>query len=199
MSDKILCDYGCGNIAVHTLKNGRHICSSSWTKCSVNRLKNTAGLKTSYALGKNTPRHFTNEERLRGSLTHVNNKLNGKFETLGKKLRYEVVYREQNKKCLICNIDSWNSKSIRLELDHIDGDRTNNTRLNLRLLCPNCHSQTPTFRGRNINTGQTKIDDETLLHALKSTRNIHSALISVGLAPKGGNYKRAKKLLNMLP
>ena len=40
----------------------------------------------------------------------------------------------------------WNNKPITLELDHIDGDRFNNDFANLRVLCPNCHSQTPTFR-----------------------------------------------------
>ncbi|MEO5692127.1 MAG: HNH endonuclease signature motif containing protein [Usitatibacter sp.] len=36
-----------------------------------------------------------------------------------------------------------------LELDHIDGDHLNNALCNLRLLCANCHAQTPTYRGRN--------------------------------------------------
>jgi len=38
---------------------------------------------------------------------------------------------------------------IPLELDHIDGNHQNNALDNLRLLCPNCHSLTPTFRGKN--------------------------------------------------
>jgi len=36
-----------------------------------------------------------------------------------------------------------------LELDHIDGNNKNNTLKNLRWLCPNCHSMTSTWRGRN--------------------------------------------------
>lgn len=44
----------------------------------------------------------------------------------------------------------WNGKKLTIQLDHIDGDRTNNARANLRLLCPNCHSQTDTFsKGKN--------------------------------------------------
>ena len=51
-------------------------------------------------------------------------------------------------KCNICGISSWNNQQLNLELDHIDGNRINHKISNLRLLCPNCHSQTPTFRGR---------------------------------------------------
>jgi hypothetical protein len=50
--------------------------------------------------------------------------------------------------CSICKIKEWNGKSIVCELDHIDGNRTNHKIENLRMLCPNCHSQTPTFRSK---------------------------------------------------
>lgn len=51
--------------------------------------------------------------------------------------------------CEICGIgEIWNEKELVLELDHIDGNNKNNSLDNLRILCPNCHSQTPTFRGR---------------------------------------------------
>lgn len=198
MKKKILCAYGCGMTATTILKNGKHICSVNWSKCPVNRLKNTAGLIAAYKYGNIIGRKFTEEERLRGSNNFVKNRLLNPFETLGKKLHYKILYAEQDKKCLICKIDSWNSIPVILEIDHIDGDRTNNTKNNLRLLCPNCHSQTSTWRGRNINTGQIKIDDATLLNALRMTPNISAALKLVGLAPKGGNYKRAKKLLEIL-
>lgn len=53
--------------------------------------------------------------------------------------------------CQDCGISSWNNKPIVLECDHIDGDRTNNRLSNARLLCPNCHSQTDTYRAKNKN------------------------------------------------
>jgi 5-methylcytosine-specific restriction endonuclease McrA len=49
-------------------------------------------------------------------------------------------------KCSKCNLTEWLGEPIPLELDHIDGCNTNNNLSNLRLLCPNCHSTTPTFR-----------------------------------------------------
>ena len=56
----------------------------------------------------------------------------------------------KERRCEVCRRTEWNGRPIPLELDHIDGDRLNNLLENLRLLCPNCHAQTPTYRGRNI-------------------------------------------------
>jgi len=50
--------------------------------------------------------------------------------------------------CSICNISDWQSKKITLEIDHIDGNYLNDTLQNLRFLCPNCHSQTGTYKNK---------------------------------------------------
>ena len=50
--------------------------------------------------------------------------------------------------CEICEISSWRGEEINCELDHIDGDPHNHLLVNLRIICPNCHSQTPTFRSK---------------------------------------------------
>ena len=51
--------------------------------------------------------------------------------------------------CVGCGIVDWNSQPIVLQLDHIDGNNSNHRLDNLRLLCPNCHSQTDTYAGKN--------------------------------------------------
>lgn len=53
-------------------------------------------------------------------------------------------------RCEVCCGEMWNGRSIPLQLDHINGDRTDNRLENLRLLCPNCHAQTDTYCGKNI-------------------------------------------------
>jgi hypothetical protein len=98
--------------------------------------------------------------------------------------------------CSICFISEWQGKKLTLELDHIDGNNLNNDFVNLRLLCPNCHSQTKTWRGRNKNSGKLKVSDEELIEAVSNTSNIRQALISVGLTPKGMNYSRVSNLIH---
>jgi len=51
--------------------------------------------------------------------------------------------------CECCGITEWREKPTPLELDHINGINYDNRLENLRLLCPNCHAQTDTYRGRN--------------------------------------------------
>ena len=61
------------------------------------------------------------------------------------------LLQERNNTCEECGVgNEYNGKPLSLELEHIDGNSKNNKIENLKILCPNCHSQTPTFRGRNV-------------------------------------------------
>jgi hypothetical protein len=57
--------------------------------------------------------------------------------------------------CAICGgATTWQELPLVLVLDHMDGDATNNHRENLRLICPNCDSQLPTYKSRNRGNGR---------------------------------------------
>lgn len=54
-------------------------------------------------------------------------------------------------KCENCGISEWMGKKLIIQLDHHNGDRYDHRLENLRMLCPNCHSQTSTYCGKNAN------------------------------------------------
>jgi len=51
--------------------------------------------------------------------------------------------------CENCGVSDWQNQKLEMELHHIDGNRFNHLLSNIQLLCPNCHSQTDTFRAKN--------------------------------------------------
>jgi len=58
--------------------------------------------------------------------------------------------------CWECGITDWNNKPIVLELEHTDGNGHNHNIDNLKMLCPNCHSQTPTYKNKNHGNGRVE-------------------------------------------
>lgn len=79
-------------------------------------------------------------------------------------------------KCSCCGISDWNGKPLSLQIDHIDGNNTNNVVENLRYLCPNCHTQTDTWGVRNV----SKEGAERIRKAAKLGSDIR-----LGKVPKG--------------
>lgn len=70
------------------------------------------------------------------------------FPTYNLKKRLYSEGLKENR-CEECNCNEWNNKPLECHLDHIDGDSSNHKWENLKILCPNCHSQTPTYAGKN--------------------------------------------------
>lgn len=103
------------------------------------------------ALGIDTS-HFTRTRprRPKGSLggpLTLRAPQDGRVE--GRRLHRELLRIGRPEACAMCdNRGEWNGKPLRLEVDHIDGAWWDNRQENLRLLCPNCHAVTDTYRGR---------------------------------------------------
>lgn len=128
--------------------------------------------------------------------SHLQKYLAAPFEELGCENRRRRVFEEQDHRCNRCGLLTWLEQPIPLELEHKDGNNKNNLRENLEGLCPNCHAQTHTWRGRNANrTKDDFVSDETLLQHVQASKNIRQGLLNAGLTPKGKNYNRVKKLL----
>ncbi|MGW1791009.1 HNH endonuclease signature motif containing protein [Streptomyces tubercidicus] len=66
------------------------------------------------------------------------------------RLKAALLALGADERCAVCRTGPvWRNRPLPLEVDHIDGNWRNNCRENLRFLCPNCHSATDTYRGRN--------------------------------------------------
>lgn len=116
------------------------------------------------------------------------------FDDLTLKERRERILREQEGRCSMCNSPQmWNNLPLKFELDHISGDRSDESRNNLRLVCPNCHSQTETYK--TTKTNRKRYTDEEIIAALKNSDSAYKAMKSLGMNPHGGNYVRLRHIV----
>jgi hypothetical protein len=112
------------------------------------------------ALGLDTS-HFSGQGWRRGSRSPVvppvsldTVLIDGRYSRTSHLKRRLLQAGLKEPRCEVCGRRRWNGGPMPLELDHINGRRDDNRLSNLRLLCPNCHAQTATYRGRNMSVAR---------------------------------------------
>ncbi|WP_043642566.1 hypothetical protein [Nocardioides alkalitolerans] len=116
---------GCGGAL--TGRHQKSFCSNGCQRQADRRLRTEAWLASGVAFIDTNPRHY---------------------------VRLHLM-EEQAGRCALCRGEAtWNGRPLTLVLDHVDGDANHNARGNLRLVCPNCDSQLPTYKARNRGRGR---------------------------------------------
>ena len=93
-------------------------------------------------------KHYVNGKMISRPITFylIQNSPSTSTSTIKRRLIKEGLLKNECHECK--NTGQWNSKPLSLQLDHINGIRNDNRLENLRILCPNCHSQTHTYSGK---------------------------------------------------
>lgn len=187
-----LCSYGCGFMARFKNGSGNLMCSERHNSCPVNRKKNSAGLLAS---GRNYAEHYDNlPQEIKDRMAWSRGKRFAVFGYGTKGQFKSALIAERGHRCESCNNESWLGKPITLELEHCDGDRKNNTRENLKLLCPNCHSQTATWRrGKTPGLKMKKYSDQEIIAVIESSENLNQVLEKLDL-----RYGSAKTIIDVM-
>lgn len=102
------------------------------------------------------------------------------------------LIEERGKRCESCQASEWMGYEIPIQVHHIDGDRSNNLKENLLLLCPNCHAITDNWCGKNTR----KVTEEDIIKAAKISKTYSEICSRVGWSSTADHYARIKKVLD---
>jgi hypothetical protein len=190
-----------GKFCSRTCANSRVFSFETRKKKSESNLKFFAGLTSAEKkqLGIEKRSKFDYDaQQFKAAETKRKHSWSRPYEEMGNEAVKRRLLYERGHRCEQCGVgDVWNNKPLMVELDHINGDNKNNKVDNLRLLCPNCHSQTPTFRARNIKTNKV-IDVILLEEELRKHGFATPALKALGHRNDRKNMKIANDILKRI-
>jgi len=140
------------------LKTGKKFCSQSCSASYNNKLRDKKIKKTCLNCGKETKNikyccyDCGSEHQIKKSF----NKIENGDLSLGYRQYKRYLINKHGEKCMECSWAQTNTHTgkIPIELEHVDGNSNNNHLNNLKLLCPNCHSLTSTYKALNIGNGR---------------------------------------------
>ncbi len=128
-----------------------HSCSAKYNNRGVTR-----HIKGSKICSCGNPKKVANKYCSECIEKHVYSQTVSLEEAKTDRTRKMIIMRDRPYRCEVCGISDWMGKPINLELDHIDGNSDNNQPDNLRLICPNCHALTVTYKGANAGKNSTR-------------------------------------------
>jgi hypothetical protein len=93
-------------------------------------------------------------QHIHRSTEHKKNFFSGLLKRIERPTARKYLAEARGYKCEVCSLSEWQNKAITLHVDHINGDPSNDHPTNLRLICPNCHSQTEFLGAANKGRGR---------------------------------------------
>jgi hypothetical protein len=137
-----------GSLKAHEL-----CCHNNPHRIKHNRAKN-AGQKKG-CIPWNKDKKFT-EQTIENLITVIESGNYKQYnETTIRKYVRKYLIHKHGHKCMMCGLSEWIGNEIPLVCDHIDGNPANNELNNFRVICNNCDSILPTFKGKNKGRGRT--------------------------------------------